>query len=588
MLAGFCLSVTASDLPDFRSALDNALRVSYEDWQQAQSLLDQLSPHIEQAPAREYADFQLLQARHLVLADRSEEALALTAEVLTLSLPDDQRLRALQLSANIGVLLRRYESAFAWLGEALSLGANTEDPGSRIATLNMAAYMLGRVGEHERGIEYGEHALALARQLDDRSEACVVFQRLAPVYKWADRPQPAEQAYSAGIESCREVGNELFVGVLQHGLADLLRGEGRLDEAMVLADAAVSALQGSVYPLGEFEARVVRAEVLHAQGLGSSALQLDELAQLAAYFAERELWDQQARLEALKAELAEQAGDFELALVHMRRYVEARESFLGHERLMRLAYLQVEFDSRFQRQEIELLRETTRAAQLESRSAAQQRQIRGFLLLVLGGIFFVLVALLFKAVRGRRRFRDLSRHDGLSGLANHTWFFEQAQMLLDRMVDQPTQIPIEGIAAESGQNLLVLVAADIDHFKAVNDKYGHRTGDGVLGRTARRLREVFPDAALVGRIGGEEFAILIEVERLGEVLACLDRFRIPQTDAVRSGDPAVTVSFGVSCYRPGDDIHSLRERADRALYRAKQAGRDRIMLDESCPGSAER
>jgi PleD family two-component response regulator len=54
---------------------------------------------------------------------------------------------------------------------------------------------------------------------------------------------------------------------------------------------------------------------------------------------------------------------------------------------------------------------------------------------------------------------------------------------------------------------------------------------------------------------------------------------------VRSGDPAVTVSFGLSCYRPGDDIHTLRERADRALYRAKQSGRDRIVRDESCPGS---
>ncbi|MFW5816378.1 MAG: hypothetical protein ACOCVP_05935, partial [Wenzhouxiangella sp.] len=160
-MAGLWFSpVVADELPDFRRALDEARRVSYKDWQQAQELLDHIAPLIEQAEPREFVDFQLLQARHDVLADRTEEGLARATELLSLDLADDQRLRVLQFSANVGVLLRRYESAFASLSEALSIDVGLEDPTPRIATLNMAAYMPGRVGEYERGIEYGAPGLA--------------------------------------------------------------------------------------------------------------------------------------------------------------------------------------------------------------------------------------------------------------------------------------------------------------------------------------------------------------------------------------------------------------------------------------------
>ena len=554
---------------DLTEALDEAHRVSYEaHWRQAQALLDELAPRIDRSDVRTYADFHLLEARHLVLADRSAEGLDRAVGLLKLDLPDDQRLRALQFAANIGVLLRHYESAFEFLGEALAIAPDADNPAARAATLNMAAYMFGRVDEHEAGIGFGEESLALARQTDNRNEACVALQRLAPVYKWAGDAERAEASYRQGMADCRAVGNELFVGVLQHGLADLLR-EQQPEEALSLAEEAVAMLQRAVYPLGEFEARLVRAEVLHTlEGLNEE--ELPELERLSTYFAERELWDQTARLELLQANLTEQSGDLFAALQHLRGYLQARENFLGRERAIRLAYLQVEFESRLQRQELDLLRETARVAQLEADTAAQERRTRNFALLSLGLALLLALMLLFRVLRSRVRFRELSRQDRLSGLVNHSWFFEQAQRLIAKV--------------ERGalQGQLVLVAADIDHFKQVNDIHGHRTGDEVIGRTARRLREVFPDDALVGRIGGEEFAALVAADELSQVLKWIEGFRAHEPDLVRAGDPEVTLSFGLACYRPGDDIEQLRERADQALYRAKRDGRDCWRLDESC------
>lgn len=565
-------AVTAvmAETPDFRAVLDEAERVSYhEHWQQAQSMLDELAPRLDQADLRETVDFHLLEARHLVLADRSEEGLERAAELLRLDLDDDQRLRALQFSANIGVLLRDYERSFEYLGEALAIRVELDDPSPRIATFNMASYMFGRVGEYGLGIAYGEQALALARDVNSPRELCIALQRLAPVYKWADQPVASERAYEDGIAYCSEVGAELFVGVLQHGLADLLRSQGRLDEAMELVDRAVAGLERAVYPLGEYEARLVRAEVLYDLGR-LSPLEESGLRAISEYFGERKLWDQVARMETLLEQLAEADGEYDRALNHLRRHVQARESFLGRERAMRLAHLQVEFNTRFQQQEIDLLRETARVDQLEIEAEVQRRRLRLLMGLVVGLAFVALLGLLLRAFRSRRRFRDLSRHDSLSGLANHRWFFERAEALI---ADRHNAAP---------RGVLAMVAADIDHFKRINDEFGHLVGDEVLGRTARRLLEVFPDQALVGRIGGEEFAVLVEAGTVDEVVDCIGRYRQRDTQSIRAGDPDVTVSFGVACFRSGDRVEDLRRRADQALYRAKHEGRDCYRLDASC------
>jgi diguanylate cyclase (GGDEF)-like protein len=564
-------SAWTAELPDFRSMLDEAREISETNhWREAQVLLDELAPQIEQAELREYADFQLLRARHRVLDDQYEIGLALIDELLERDPDPDQRVRALQFRANVAVVLNHYESAFESLSEALSIELEGDDPVPMIETLNMAAYMLGRVDEYELGVEYGERAVAMAEAAGLTQEACVATQRLAPVYKWADRPIDSEQAYRDGIERCGSIGNELFVGVLQHGLADLLRRQGRAEAALPLAEASVDALDDSAYRLGEFEARLARAEIILDLGRLDEGWS-EELIQLDEFFADRELWDQSARLALLQSELAARSGDYSWALDQLHDYIEARESFLDRERAMRLAYLQVEFDSRMQHQQIELLRETARAARLEAQTATQQRRLRTFGWLLVGLSGLILIGVLYRALVSQRRFRELSRHDGLSGLANHTWFFERAQAMIDEVRADP-----------SSRRQIVLIAADIDHFKRVNDRHGHRVGDRVLGRTARRLEEVFPGDALVGRIGGEEFAVLMCIDRIDEAIACIEQFRHSDTRFVRKDDPPITASFGLSCARAGDDIHTLRTRADQAMYRAKQAGRNRYEVDASC------
>src|SRR5581483_5300902 len=128
-----------------------------------------------------------------------------------------------------------------------------------------------------------------------------------------------------------------------------------------------------------------------------------------------------------------------------------------------------------------------------------------------------------------------------------------------------------------GESQLAAIMLDADHFKDINDTYGHDVGDQVLAAIGREVRS---EDAIVGRMGGEEFAILIEgasgEAALAQAEAIRGRVAALSFDAATE-KASVTCSFGVAERRPGEGIDQLLRRADTALYQAKNSGRDRVV-----------
>jgi diguanylate cyclase (GGDEF)-like protein len=129
---------------------------------------------------------------------------------------------------------------------------------------------------------------------------------------------------------------------------------------------------------------------------------------------------------------------------------------------------------------------------------------------------------------------------------------------------------------------LAVLLADIDNFKRVNDTHGHLTGDAVLRTLAAEMRQQVREADLVGRFGGEEFVILLRGTTAAEACRAAERIRggasvvrVPAKDMM----VGATVSIGVAVLGShGGDLGELLESADKALYRAKRTGRDRVCL----------
>ena len=153
--------------------------------------------------------------------------------------------------------------------------------------------------------------------------------------------------------------------------------------------------------------------------------------------------------------------------------------------------------------------------------------------------------------------RDKSARDSLTGLLNRT-AFEEAVRAADRQTG-------------------TLLLADIDHFKQVNDRYGHAVGDEVLCEFARRCGAL----GIAGRLGGEEFAIAFPGATLFEARACAERLRedfAGWRHSALAHDHRLSASFGLATYNRGEALSASLRRADDALYAAKHRGRDRVIL----------
>ena len=159
------------------------------------------------------------------------------------------------------------------------------------------------------------------------------------------------------------------------------------------------------------------------------------------------------------------------------------------------------------------------------------------------------------------KLRELSVTDELTGLAN--------RRSLDRKLEEEVR------RSERTSHVFSALMIDLDHFKQVNDRYGHQTGDDVLKQCAAALRENVRAADFVARYGGEEFCVLLPVTppKGGHRLA--EKLRKAVKDLP---DPVPTISIGVAFWQPHMTAEEVLRRADEALYKAKAAGRDRVVL----------
>lgn len=161
--------------------------------------------------------------------------------------------------------------------------------------------------------------------------------------------------------------------------------------------------------------------------------------------------------------------------------------------------------------------------------------------------------------------------DALTGVANRKYFDA-------RLGEDAKQ------AKENGEGLCLLMA-DIDHFKAFNDMYGHRVGDEVLKIVSRNLKQGLKGRDTPARYGGEEFAVILPQTNLEGAAIVAEQIRSglarrKLTNRKTGKDfGKITLSIGVAQYRPGEPLGDLIGRADAALYAAKGAGRNRVVLE---------
>jgi diguanylate cyclase (GGDEF)-like protein len=258
-------------------------------------------------------------------------------------------------------------------------------------------------------------------------------------------------------------------------------------------------------------------------------------------------------------------GKYSNSYLDLDEYVRRITAVDEARRLRQVATLRARFET-----DRELDRNLELNQQLLAAQARQVQQNRWTMIAIgIGALVIALLTFQLNAIRRhRRQLALLANQDGLTGLPNRRHTYELATAAMARCA--APQVP------------LTVAVIDLDHFKAINDRCGHASGDKVLQEFARVTRESLRDSDVFGRWGGEEFLLVMPGASLEVAIVALERLRelalkipLPATGA----GLRVALSAGLATHEPGvTTLDELIARADVALYHAKRDGRDLVRI----------
>lgn len=538
-------------------------------WRESDARIEALRSQIDSLTPEQRHRIEYVRLRNLALAGKEPESLAGFEDLLSQEMPPALRLRVYATAVNVAANVEDWPLAFTWLRESLSY-VSAVGPESALL-FSTASYVHTLVDEIDKAREFGRQALEAATIVNDRRGVCSALSQLALADDHADNFAKAEALRHRQIAACTEAGDLVFTALGKYGVGKMAARQGHYDEALAWSRQALSELEAAGFVAGTWSAKLIIAESLIESGRDldqAEALLADSLVHYRGLNSHAAI----AETEDYLARLAEQRGDLMRAIEHLKQARAASKEAERKARERRLAYLQVEFDTRLKEQQIALLQAEKELAEVQITAT------RRWQYLLAGGatasvvITVLLGGLLRRSVRERRRYRWLSERDGLTRLYNYQQLHRLGEDAFDRA--RRTRCPFTA------------VVADIDLFKQLNDRYGHAAGDEVLRTLGSLIAQTVGDLGIAGRSGGEEFTLLLDLDvEAAEALLQRLRERIHPL-SVFGHTLRYSLSFGL-CQADEriDSLEHLVREADLALYQAKHAGRDRVIRAHSEPTS---
>jgi len=481
----------------------------------------------------------------------------------------DRQLLVETLTARGNLLLSLDDLAPALtdLQRAYSLATEQHPRVARGDIASVIANLYSEQADLENALRYYREAVSHFQQTRADIKLSIVVYGIGMLYRDQKNWPEARRHFGWSLELSRQRDDKQGVAYAEQQLAGVAIVTGQLTEARHLLDASQPLFEQAEDHAMAITSVLTRADLATAEKRYVDAMHLLQNAETQAkhqdfYWLEPRIWQRRAELHALQQR-------YEKAYEAYRTFHREHEAVFRRESDRQLQELRVRFDSERQEQQNTLLRQQNN---LQEATLQQQRQqlwlyVAVAMLSLLSTIFLLYV--LYKGRQLRQKLDDLAHTDELTGLPNRRHLMQEAQVEVERA--RRYQLP------------LCLAVMDLDHFKQINDQFGHGNGDEVLRQFAHICRQSLRQTDLIGRIGGEEFCLLLPHTESMLAEQTLERLRqdFKQAEWPQfAGKHQPTVSIGLTALCVADvGLAELMRRADEALYRAKQAGRDRVMVN---------
>lgn len=487
--------------------------------------------------------------------------------------------RAMKWRANIYVDASDYPKAMDDYRFALETFTKQKDQIQQARVLSNISTVYFRLEEWQKADKYSRRAFKLIDKVnfDNPGVKAMLHINAGIIAKNLNKPELEAKHLHAAVKLSTEKGSRYAQIYALSNLVTLLLQEGEIETAIESAQRCISLAEDVSDKVGTVYCHEAVAETYLKQQRYDEALALAE-----KVLVQFEVMNNRKKAILLKdfiSTIHEESGDYKQALAFYKQYADEGKDYLFDERRKQLFALQESYEAKNKETEIELLKYEN---DLKTARLSEQRTLDQLWMLVVL-IFCLVIYLLYRRYtsvaktnfslrRSNATLASQSLEDPLTGLHNRRY--------LEQWLE----------TAEHNRQLdayeLVVLVVDVDHFKKVNDNYGHDIGDNVLSEIAHRLKDnARSHNDLVIRWGGEEFVLVLALAPGSNIELVLNRLResISSTPIMSANhELTVTVSIGAIGGIKSDVIYeqwnTLLTQADKALYKAKSSGRDCVKL----------
>jgi diguanylate cyclase (GGDEF)-like protein len=465
---------------------------------------------------------------------------------------------------------KHYEDVFTLAAQAVTLLDHTQDPEARYALLTDLSQSLNFSGQPEIAIRYAK----MMREVVPEGETmCRPFAvEIAARYS-THVFRSSEPLFQQAIDACRAMKDPVLTNMVLLTQSETMIEEHQPAKGLALLGSITASVMKTNFHAAITSLTTQEAQALFALGRDGEA-EAKALAVLGMYGrADVDLWLRDAY--EILYNVAKRRGDEAAALAYFEKFAEQDHGYMNDVRARALAYQAVQQRTLVDKVEAEGLARKNDVLRAEQSLAMKSLEIGRLYMALLAVVVLSLAIWFIRVRRSRKRFQWMAQHDGLTGIANHQHFMAGLESALAELQRRKAHA--------------CLIMLDLDHFKSVNDRYGHAAGDVVLQHVVNVCRSRLRREDLLGRLGGEEFGILLPECKPQQGMAIAEDIREALAGSSITVDGEVvscSTSAGVSSTQfSGYSLKQLRGDADAALYDAKRGGRNRVAASMQPVGS---
>ncbi|HVF16082.1 MAG TPA: GGDEF domain-containing protein [Steroidobacteraceae bacterium] len=535
---------------------DSIKTSNHAEFAQILESLDRNSPSLQPAQ-REYLNY--LRGWQDAYVGNYESALTRLKSFVAATQDATLRFRAQATMVNVLSIGRRYEEAFEELNHLLESLDAVADPSAREQGLTVAALLYDEVGQYDLSLIYIDKVIK--ENWNGRGVCRGSQLKVKVLYESTQeraRPAALEQEMQEGIDACESTGEKTYANAIRGYQARVYMEQGALNKALELLKEHYDEVVTSQYPRVKSQYDVLLAQTYLR--LGDVKLARDYGLRAVESAVKNEYTEPLVAAYHLLYSVEKQRGSQQSALEFYEKYTAADKGYLDDISARQLAYERVRHEVAANKLQIESLQLQSK---LDSKAIENVRLYIALLLVILGFIVFWA----YKTKRSQLHFMNLSRRDGLTGIFNRPHFMESAASTLDHCRKLKQDVS--------------LILCDLDHFKDINDRYGHAEGDAALKRMVEACLAHLRAADVFARVGGEEFCVLLPACGVEDARQRAEQLRVAIGAVGEKSRAAISASMGVSATTTsGYDLNQLMAHADLALYQAKRAGRNCVVIHD--------